>query len=57
MGIIYEGIEISPNQNFQLNENGIDLYLEGVEGIDGYIKLSKKDLIEYLSLDELTKNY
>ena len=54
---LIEGIEISHNQNFQLNENGIDLYLQGVEGIDGYIQLSKKDLIEYLSLDELTKNY
>ena len=52
-----KGIEINSTPDFQINNNGIDLLLEGVQGMDGYIQLSKKDLIEYLTLDELTKKY
>lgn len=52
-----KGIDINSIPDFQINNNGIDLLLDGVQGMNGYIKLSKKDLIEYLTLDKLIKKY
>lgn len=50
-------VKIESIPDFQITNNGIDIYLQDKPGMDGYIQLSKKDLIEYLSLDKLTKKY
>jgi len=48
-----KGIEINSSPEFQLSDRGIVLIIEGAEGIEKYIQLSKKDLVPYLKLEQL----
>ena len=48
-----KGIKINSSPEFQLSDRGIVLIIEGAEGIEKYIQLSKKDLVPYLKLEQL----